>query len=204
MNLSKRWQWLTCVIAPTVLLVGVAVQRYNVEVHAQTPWTGGGFGMFSTVDVPGARMIRAYVLTEDGQALIMEPNLGEPTRLVYTQPKAARVQRAADYLAAQRWQVYEAVTYPAIRASLPAYFLLYLDRSSAWKQTLTDSTGHDPPYPERIAFDSRRAPPAAAAPASDVLVRGIRVEVWRPVFDRHAGRLVWTRIASATAEAPTP
>lgn len=204
MNLSKRWQWLACVIAPAVLLVGVVVQRYNVEVHAQTPWAGGGFGMFSTVDVPGARMIRAYVLTEEGQALIMEPNLGAPTRLVYTQPKADRVQRAAEYLAAQRWQVYGAASYPAIRASLPAYFQLYLDRSPAWQQTLADSTARDAPYPARIAFDSRLAPPVAASPARDVLVRGVRVEVWKPVFDRRADRLTWTRIASATAEAPTP
>lgn len=185
-----------CVIAPVALIVGVITQRYHVEVDDQTPWAGGGFGMFSTVDVPGGRAVRAYLLTEAGPVLIMEPDLGAPIRLVYTQPKPERVAQAARRLASQSWQVYEAATYTEIWGSLPSFLQSYLDRAPAWEKESADST--EAAYPARIAFDSRRAPREriGTVPA----IRGVRVEVWKPYFDGANDRLRWEQIASETAE----
>lgn len=199
MNLSSRWHRVACVVAPLMLVLGVAVQRYHVAAYDQTPWAGGGFGMFSTVDVPGGRAIRAYLLTDDGPVLIVEPNLGAPTRLVYTQPKPERVASAARRLAAQSWQVYDADAYPSIWGSLPDFFQSYLDRAGAWDDGGADSSGVR--YPSRIAFESRRAPRERIG--SIPTVRSVRVEVWKPHFDRANERLRWEQIASATAEVPT-
>ena len=199
MKLSSRWHRAACLVAPLALVLGVAVQRYHVETYDQTPWAGGGFGMFSTVDVPGGRAIRAYLLTDDGPVLIMEPNLAAPTRLVYTQPKPERVAAAAHRLASLSWQVYEAEAYPSIRGSLPDFFQSYLDRAAAWDNGMADSSGVR--YPDRIAFDSRRAPRERVG--SVPTVRSVRVEVWKPYFDRAAERLRWEQIAAATAEVPT-
>ena len=52
--------------APSILLLIAAAQVYQVRAHDLTPWKGGGFGMFSTVDNPRRRMVRCYLVGEDG------------------------------------------------------------------------------------------------------------------------------------------
>lgn len=203
MKLSSRWTWLVCLIAPAMLVGNVAYQRYNVVVHHQTPWAGGGFGMFSTVDVPGGRMVQAYLITESGPVFIVEPNLGMPTRLVYTQPKPERVRAAARRLAAQSWRIYEAENYSRIWGSLPRFLQQYLDRPSARIGSLPDSVGAATDlYPARIAFESRRAPRELIGAVPDV--QAVRVEVWKSQFDLAKDRLYWVQVASETAEVVTP
>ncbi len=194
-------QWLAYGLAPAVLVLGVMFQRYNVEVHNQTKWTGGGFGMFSTVDVPGARVIRAYVLTDQGEALVVEPSFGMEKRLVYTQPKQERLDAAARHVAAQDWRVYDASTYQTIWPSLPDFLQQYFRRSEAWQAAWTDSTSTDAVqglYPGHLAFNSRRSP-YNGLPA-DVEIQGARVEVWKPIFDPDAEQLRWEQLAEATAQ----
>ncbi len=196
-------QWLAYGLAPAVLVLGVAMQRYNVAVHDQTQWTGGGFGMFSTVDVPGARALRAYVLTDRGEALLVEPDLGAETRLVYTQPTAARLEAAARHLAGRDWRVYEPSSYQTIWPSLPSFLQRYFRSSGAWqaawsRAARSDSMGSTAGlYPGHLAFDPRRVPYNGLP--TEVEIEGARVEVWRPVFDPDAGQLAWTLLAEATA-----
>jgi hypothetical protein len=199
MRVRKRWQWVTHVIAPVVLILGVAVQRYNVHVHHQSPWAGGGFGMFSTVDVPGARATRAYVLTNQGSALIIEPDMGVSRRLVYTRPSAEKLTEAARYLAAQDWRVYEALTYQEIWPSLPDFLQKYLRRSPEWLAALSDSLDQKPGalYPSQVAFSYRRAPSAGTPISAEV--HGVRVEVWKPVFDTAVRRLMWRKVEEGMA-----
>ncbi len=187
-------------LAPIVLIAGVALQRYNVEVHGQTQWAGGGFGMFSTVDVPGARALRAYVLTDRGEALVVEPRFGVKTRLVYTQPTQARLEAAARTVAAQDWRVYDASTYRTVWPSLPDFLQHYFRTSEAWQAAWADSASVDASglYPSHLAFDPRRAPYNGLP--TDAEVEGARVEVWRPVFDPDAELLRWERIAEATVQ----
>lgn len=43
-----------------LLLVVFAVQRIHIHTQGLTPWMGGGFSMFTTVDMPHARHLRLY------------------------------------------------------------------------------------------------------------------------------------------------
>ena len=56
--------------APSCLLIAVAlVQIYLADVqNILTPWKGGGFGMFSTVDKLSTRLIHAYVINRSGKS----------------------------------------------------------------------------------------------------------------------------------------
>ena len=50
---------------PIYLLIVVAiVQLILAHTKDLSPWKGGGFGMFSTVDYPSARKLRVYVISE--------------------------------------------------------------------------------------------------------------------------------------------
>ena len=58
------------VYAAPILLVLVAVSHaYLVLQHDLSPWKGGGFGMFSTVDKHEARWFRVYLQTDVGSVV---------------------------------------------------------------------------------------------------------------------------------------
>ena len=200
MRIPQRWERLVVVIAPALLIVVALQQRYHVETEHQTPWAGGGFGMFSTVDVPGGRMVRAYALTDVGPALIIEPQVGVPMRLLYTQPKSERLSGAAQHLAAQGYTVFGAETYREIWPALPELMKSYLRRSPAWQAYLQDSVATPSTaaiYPQRIAFHQQRTPSVGApVPAR---VEGARVEVWRPRFDNATNALTWELLNEGSA-----
>jgi hypothetical protein len=48
-------------VAPVLLAVVAAGQLWLAHARALTPWCGGGFGMFSTVDGWGARHLHAWL-----------------------------------------------------------------------------------------------------------------------------------------------
>lgn len=69
-----RWDAIGPWIAPG-LLCGIAlVQLAFAQFSTLSPWKGGGFGMFSTVDSPGARFLRVYLVTPDGEIPVMIPD----------------------------------------------------------------------------------------------------------------------------------
>ncbi len=88
--------------APAILLLIAAAQAYQVRVHDLTPWKGGGFGMFSTVDNPRRRIVRCYLVGEDGR----ETPLRIPARFerltweVRSIPTPERLSSLANELAA--------------------------------------------------------------------------------------------------------
>lgn len=69
-SLTTLRQGLAFLAAPAVLLAVAATQIYHVQRHGLCPWRGGGFGMFSTIDVPELRMLRAYLVV-DGEEVPM-------------------------------------------------------------------------------------------------------------------------------------
>ena len=201
MRIPQRWERLVVLIAPALLVFIVLQQRYHVETEGQTPWAGGGFGMFSTVDVPGSRMVRAYALTDLGPALIIEPQVGVPMRLLYSQPKPERLTAAARYLAAQGYSVFEAEAYREIWPALPDLMKTYLRGSPAWQDALHDSTAAgtwSEVYPERIAFRQRQTPSVGLPVPARVL--GGRIEVWRSHFDPAIDLLTWELIGEAATD----
>jgi len=88
-------------IPPAILLLIAAVQSYNVRYHDLTRWKGGGFGMFSTVDEPGRRIVRCYLVGEDGREvpLKLPPNLQRLVWEARSIPTPDRVSRLARELA---------------------------------------------------------------------------------------------------------
>lgn len=59
---------------PPALLVVVAIhQAVLVETRDLTPWLGGGFGMFSTTDGPGDRVVRAVAIVDAGEREVRIP-----------------------------------------------------------------------------------------------------------------------------------
>ncbi|MCB9749224.1 MAG: hypothetical protein H6713_04360 [Myxococcales bacterium] len=60
--------------APLALAVVAALQLTAAHVYGLSPWKGGGFGMFSTVDSPSARFVVLALVTEDGARPVPVPD----------------------------------------------------------------------------------------------------------------------------------
>ncbi len=86
---------------PVLLLVAVAAQQvWLASTDALTPWCGGAFGMFSTLDSRGARVLRAVALGDGWeQELEIPAALQHAARRVAALPSAARLERFARALA---------------------------------------------------------------------------------------------------------
>jgi hypothetical protein len=50
-------------LPPALLLTVAGLQIALVHTADLSPWLGGGFGMFSTTDAPGARHVHVYAIT---------------------------------------------------------------------------------------------------------------------------------------------
>ena len=59
MSEHDRWRWR---VAPALLLAVALVQLALARGAGLSPWSGGGFGMFSTADAGGRRHVHASVL----------------------------------------------------------------------------------------------------------------------------------------------
>jgi hypothetical protein len=86
---------------PALLLVAVALhQLWLARSEALSPWSGGGFGMFSTTDGWGARHLHAYALRPGlRRELDLPPELIEPVRRTLAAPTEARLRALAERLA---------------------------------------------------------------------------------------------------------
>ena len=84
--------------APALLGAVAAVHVTRVACCDQSPWRGGGFGMFATPDSPDMRFVRVYLLTTDGElpadAPWPDPFVAEC--LTLTTGKANRMRQVAD------------------------------------------------------------------------------------------------------------
>jgi hypothetical protein len=91
-------------VAPLVL---VAVAGRHVQLRASsdlTAWKGGGFGMFSTVDSPGTRLVRVEVTSEWGRLSVAMPaDLKDLAGEVRAAPSPARMSALAQALAGELW-----------------------------------------------------------------------------------------------------
>lgn len=68
-------------LASILLIVVACRQFYLTQTHELTPWLGGGFGMFASVDRIDHRVTRAYLLTSQGDLPIELPKLDGGIRL---------------------------------------------------------------------------------------------------------------------------
>ncbi len=94
-----RPEW--CWFLPVVLLIGVACcQILLAHTVDLTPWSGGGFGMFSTTDGRGNRHLHAFALRPGiRRELALSRDVRDQVRRVLTLPTVSRIHTLADTLA---------------------------------------------------------------------------------------------------------
>jgi len=151
-----RRQFLIWFLAPALLVGVAAVHSYLAAAKHQTPWEGGGFGMFSTVDKRQARFVRCSVITPQDTVRVQMPgHLNTYVERLRARPTRTRTELLAQYLADATW----------IEAALD---------SSGSATTRSESPSPTSPY--------RFLPTHETSERPRVPVEGVRVEVWRYRF----------------------
>lgn len=90
---------------PLALLLAIfGLQYVTAQTTVLTPWKGGGFGMFSTVDVDTGRIVKAY-FDIDGQEypVAVPEQLDGTIKSLRPMPTEERVEDFARRLAAIEW-----------------------------------------------------------------------------------------------------
>lgn len=92
-----RWWW----YLPVALLIGTAANQIVLTRTADlAPWSGGGFGMFATVDGWGNRHVAAFAIRPAvRRELEIPPELGEAERRLRALPSEANARALAVALA---------------------------------------------------------------------------------------------------------
>lgn len=178
--------------APALLAAVALVQGWQSERLDLSPWKGGGFGMFSTVDAPKARFLRLYLETPAGDVPVPPPaDLARSFRAVQTLPTPRRLARLATRLAAATWAV----------PDLPR---VELERVEETPEATLEEGGPQPPgiatpvvAPVPLLLLAGEEVPAGFTPVD---ARAVRVEVWRYRFEPEGARLEMERLRSARAE----
>jgi hypothetical protein len=187
-------------IAPLCLCLVAALHLTRVVWSNQTPWKGGGFGMFSTVDSESARFLRAYLVTSEGEIPLPIPEaLAKREAEVRAAPNQAALDEIAGRLADQRWrwrasrQARQAANIAAARGR--GITAAMLDRPIAKTaeanlrpaiggEHILEPVGRDDFDPNAIAFTA------------------VRVECWRYRFDPRSGELRAEKLLDGRAGQP--
>jgi hypothetical protein len=163
--------------APALLIAIACVQLFLATTQALTPWKGGGFGMFSTVDTGEARFLRIYLIEQGVETAVVIPDTAPYQRLT-TQlrhfPRQHLLDQLTHNLSGEVWA--------------PAEY-------SSFEQSPLPASG-------KGALRYRAARPDEPIPASAaVAIQGVRVELWRYQFDGGTGALVARKFMESTKSA---
>ena len=94
---SLRWA-LASYAAPALLVLIAGTQVYHGWRNDLCRWRGGGFAMFSTIDSPDQRLLRAYWLVNEKEVPMKVPTelnkLNAETRLLPSRKNLARLGKA--------------------------------------------------------------------------------------------------------------
>lgn len=82
---------------PVVLLLAVSVlQLYLAHNYALAPWSGGGFGMFSTPDAAQSRHIHAYAVSPGvRREIVIPPSLRDRALRTAALPTESNLKKLA-------------------------------------------------------------------------------------------------------------
>lgn len=106
-------------LASVCLLLVAGLHLYGVWNYRQTPWKGGGFGMFSTVDSENARYLRVTLTLEGEEHRVRVPDsLAKRAAVLRAAPTEATAFELADKLRALRWRR-RGEYWAAVAAELP-------------------------------------------------------------------------------------
>jgi len=197
---DRRLFWRRVAIAPVCLLLVAGWHLLRVWTVHQTPWKGGGFGMFSTVDSESARFLRCYLVTAEGRwPLPAPPALDKTVAELRAAPTAAGVQALAVRLAGQPWRWRDAREGQEVRAihergGRDVSAAMLREARHAPAEAAFEPLVGSQHVLEPLPLD---APAAASLPALRV-----EVECWQCRFDRGAARLAARHLFTATAAVP--
>jgi hypothetical protein len=176
--------------APSILVAVALVQAFLAHTQDMTPWKGGGFGMFASVDRANHRSVRVFLGTPDGEV----PAVFAATEGVSAVPEDTIVrvrnlptQGALDSLGADlastEW-VYED------KDGTPVAVTRDSEAAAVTAATDEDGTGASA---TAVAENAEEQGPA-------VVVESVRIEVWRLNFDPDVLEIVPTKLADVTRE----
>jgi hypothetical protein len=98
-------------VGPAVLIAVALFHIYLVFTERLSPWKGGGFGMFSTIESPASRVLRIYLITGNERIPILLPTeFRDLEREIRTMPAGARLRQLAGELSQQAWAPYRLVS----------------------------------------------------------------------------------------------
>jgi hypothetical protein len=109
---------LLVLLTPLLLVIVALTQIVRAYTIDQSPWKGGGFGMFASVDSHGNRELRAYLVTSDYEIeipvhynfIIDEGGVMDDVSLARTVPTDANLQQIANQLSKFSWYLNDAET----------------------------------------------------------------------------------------------
>ena len=180
LSLITRRVWL----APICLCLVAAVHVYRVTTAGQTPWKGGSFGMFSTIDSEAARFVHAYVQTADGLQPVQIPSeLDKKVAELRAAPSQDQANELARRLAKRHWFD------PQLRQAQLAEQL----RQSSDKSPLTGERLRElrrGPAVTNVSLPTTTLAATADAEATQIIpIQLVRVEVWKQTMIAGTTRL---------------
>ena len=185
-------------IAPVCLCLVAGLHLYRVAVDGQTPWKGGGFGMFSTVDSESARYLRCYLVTSNGTdlPLAVPGALAKRAAELRAAPSPDAASQLAEKLGRRCWAQPTARSLAEgawVRTHLPGR-PLSAERFAALGSRRSSEVADLPPGAliAAEAFSADRS----TGPGIDYLA--IRVEVWKYEFDPSRRQLSGGRLFAVT------
>ena len=161
-------------------MVAVAIGQHVAARTARlTPWRGGGFGMFATVDSPRMRICRVYLLSADGIEWRGRVPLKHERQWLQVQamPTPERVVALAEVMAEETW--------------VPEDF----DPFGVFEPGRVGSSRKDDPSTQYRAAETGEPKPSADQAQS---FSRLRLEVLKCHYERVSGRVTATSLEVAT------
>ena len=179
-------------LAPGILAGIALVQIAWTHLGSLSPWKGGGFGMFSSVDGPGMRVLQAEGIDEEGQVVrldVLGSLGGKLSDNLMARPNLSELGPMAGGLLTQEWVALDAEDQ-------------YLNQVIREKDAKGNQSSVKPPglpdstSPPALKSDSDDEPPMYRVRTPNDLpgiptkrLRGIRLQWWRLRWDNQKAQL---------------
>lgn len=202
--MHRKWDAAAPWIAPLLLCAIAVAQIAFSQLSTLSPWKGGGFGMFSTVDSPAARFLRIRLVTADQEIPVTVPD-----RLRATSRELCTI--ASSRLATELAATLAEGTWVKLRmASAVDYYRQLFRRSlqTGSRGEVLQELGRNPSADAVVDFEALnfvRMLDADEKPGADdaVLdVERVEVELWRYAFDRPSTSLRAERMLEVSSPSP--
>lgn len=201
---QRRHFYRRAALAPLCLCLVAALHLVRVWTCQQTPWKGGGFGMFSTVDDESSRFLRCYLVTGDGDIPLAIPEAAaKSVAEIRAAPTIVALDTLAQRLAAQpwRWRDQHQQDEAAAIAALGGKQITAAVLRNAVNHTVYDARSFDAANPGNQSV--LEPIPRDESSVSAIPHTAIRLECWRYRFDAGNSELRAEPILSVAAKAPT-